>query len=314
MAISCLNQFCRRMRRSYLKRLFSKAGYSKNTELIHYLEGIRAEPVFEEMPLHYDLFDRAEFLCRSLSLYDLPNDLKSPPDELFIIGSGPSIRNQHIEKLKNKNTILLNGAVSLIESVGLNPLCVLIVDELFCRKRLDLLERIPQGTNLVLTFPAIKEIAFERPDIIRESKVFLLHEKNESFSDVPEFHEKNLFLFDKPTHGVFRAGTVMSAAIQLAAFIKIRNVYLLGLDIGNAESEPRFYETRKDKVRTGLLRDYELLILPFMKFASSWYEQHSLKIFNCSPITKLPYSVIPYHDFESLNENGNSIYKAGRKK
>lgn len=302
--MSNVGQFFRRMRRSYLKRLFTKAGYSKDTELIHYLEGIRAEPVFEEMPLHYDLFDRTEFLCRSLSLYDLPSDLKSSPDELFVIGSGPSIRNQHIEKLKNKNTILLNGAVSLIESAGLNPLCVLIVDELFCRKRLDLLEKIPQGTNLVLTFPAIKEIAFERPDIIRDNKVFLLHEKNGSFSHAPEFHEKNLFLFDKPTYGVFRAGTVMSAAVQLAAFIKVKNVYLLGLDIGNAESEPRFYETRKDKVRTGLLRDYEELILPFMKLASVWYGQHGLRIFNCSPVTKLPYSVIPYQDFESLDENG----------
>lgn len=298
--MSNVGQFFRRMRRSYLKRLFSKAGYPKDTELIHYLEGIRAEPVFEEMPLHYDLFDRTEFLCRSLSLYDLPSDLKSPSDELFIIGSGPSIRNQHIEKLKNKNTILLNGAVSLIESAGLSPLCILIVDELFCRKRLDLLERIPQGTNLVLTFPAIKEIAFERPNIIRKNKVFLLHEKTGSFSDAPEFHEKNLFLFDKPTHGVFRAGTVMSAAIQLAAFMKVPNVYLLGLDIGNAETEPRFYENGKDKIRTGLLKDYDELILPFMKLAATWYNRYEYRIFNCSPVTKLPYSVIPYHNFDSI--------------
>lgn len=302
--MSNVGQFFRRMRRSYLKRLFSKAGYSKDTELINYLEGIRAEPIYEEMPLHYDLFDRTEFLCRSLSLYDLLNALKSPSDELFIIGSGPSIRSQHIKKLKNRNTILLNGAVSLIESSGLHPLCVLIVDELFCRKRLNLLEKIPPGTNLVLTFPAIKEIAFERPEIIRENKVFVLHEKRGSFSDAPVFHENNLFLFDKPTRGVFRAGTVMSAAIQLAAFLKVQSVYLLGLDIGNAESEPRFYETGKDKVRTGLLRDYEELILPFMKLASVWYDQHGLNIFNCSPVTKLPYSVIPYQNFESLNENG----------
>lgn len=69
--MSGLSQFIRRIRRSYLKRLFRRAGYSKDTELIHYLEGIRAEPVYEEMPLRYDLFDRTEWLTRSLSLYDL---------------------------------------------------------------------------------------------------------------------------------------------------------------------------------------------------------------------------------------------------
>lgn len=298
--MSGMGQFFRRMRRSYLKRLFKKAGYSKDTELIHYLEGIRAEPLYEEMPLHYDLFDRTEFLCRSLSLYDLPNDLKVPSDELFIIGSGPSIRKQAIDKLANKNTILLNGAVTLIKDAGLHPLCVLVVDELFCRKRLDLLASVPDGTNMVLTFPAIKEIAFERPDIIRRNRIFLLHEKNQDFHGKLGIDEHNLSDFDKATHGVFRAGTVMSAGIQLAAFMKVPNVYLLGLDIGNAETEPRFYETGQDKIRTGLLRDYDELILPFMKLAAAWYEQHEYRIFNCSPVTKLPYSVIPYHDFELI--------------
>ena len=298
--MSGIGQFFRRMRRSYLKRLFKKAGYSKDTELIHYLEGIRAEPLYEEMPLHYDLFDRTEFLCRSLSLYELPNDLKVPSDELFIIGSGPSIRKQAIEKLADKNTILLNGAVTLIKDAGLHPLCVLVVDELFCRKRLDLLASVPDGTNMVLTFPAIKEIAFERPDIIRRNKIFLLHEKNQDFHGKLGIDEHYLSNFDKVTHGVFRAGTVMSAGIQLAAFMRVPNVYLLGLDIGNAETEPRFYEKERDKIRTGLLRDYEDLILPFMKLAAAWYEQHEYRIFNCSPVTKLPYSVIPYHDFELI--------------
>lgn len=297
--MSGIGQFFRRMRRSYLKHLFRKAGYPKDTELIHYLEGIRAEPIYEEMPLHYDLFNKSDFLTQSLSLYDLHNDLKSP-DEIFIIGSGPSIKDQQIEKLANKNTILLNGAVKLVEDAGLNPLCVLIVDELFCRKRLDLLEKIKAGTNLVLTFPAIKEIAFERPDIIKQNKIFLLHERKQEFSDVQETHEKNIFLFDRPTYGVFKAGTVMSAAIQIAAFMKMQKVYLLGLDIGNSETQPRFYETKKDKVRTGLLRDYEKLILPFMKLASIWYERNEMNIFNCSPVTKLPYSVIPYYDFNKI--------------
>ena len=298
--MSGLSQFIRRIRRSYLKRLFRRAGYSKDTELIHYLEGIRAEPVYEEMPLRYDLFDRTEWLTHSLSLYDLRDDLKQDGNEVFIIGSGPSIRKQNIEKLADRNTILLNGAVQLIEGAGLHPLCVLVVDELFCRKRLDLLEKIPPGTNLVLTFPAIKEIAFERPDIIRQNRIFLLHERKFHDSDVFDTSEKNLFLFDRPTYGVFQAGTVMSAAVQLAAFLNIHHVYLLGLDISNAEKEPRFYETQKDKVRTGLLRDYERQILPFMKLASVWYRNAGWTISNCSPVSKLPYSVIPYQDFNKL--------------
>lgn len=152
----------------------------------------------------------------------------------------------------------------------------------------------------MLTFPAIKEIAFERPDIIRQNRIFLLHERKFHDSDVFDTSEKNLFLFDRPTYGVFQAGTVMSAAVQLAAFLNIHHVYLLGLDISNAEKEPRFYETQKDKVRTGLLRDYERQILPFMKLASVWYRNAGWTISNCSPVSKLPYSVIPYQDFNKL--------------
>ena len=72
------------------------------------------------------------------------------------------------------------------------------------------------------------------------------------------------------------------------------------LDIGNAETEPRFYEKEQDRIRTGLLKDYDELILPFMRLAAAWYNQHEYRIFNCSPVTKLPYSVIPYHDFDSI--------------
>lgn len=88
----------------------------------------------------------------------------------------------------------------------------------------------------------------------------------------------------------------MSLAIQIAFSLQPKKVFLLGLDIGNA-AEPRFYENNANKQKCGLLKDYETKILPFMKLTRHIFDAHGREIFNCSPITKLPYEVIPYSKF-----------------
>ncbi len=88
----------------------------------------------------------------------------------------------------------------------------------------------------------------------------------------------------------------MSIGIQLAYFCKADRTYLVGLDIGNA-NQPRFYETNKNKQKSGLLKDYQEKILPFMKEASLMFKDEGMRLYNCSPVSKLPYDIIPYSDY-----------------
>ncbi len=292
-----LERLVRRINRSVLKKIAYRAGIPKNSDLLQCLDGLWVEPIYEERPKKVKIYTSDGILVTTHPLEEL---YASKEDSVFIIGSGPSIKNQPIAELAERKTILLNGAIKLIKDYNLSPLCVVISDDSFIRKRSEMLQYINKRVNFVLTFPVLKEIFFSRPKILQDNNIFLIHEVNDPFKDTPSTHQKNLFLFDKPTWGTFRGGTVMSIAIQIAAFFKVKKTYLLGLDIGNSKTEPRFYETTKNVVRSGLLDDYKNTILPFMKLAAEWFHRNSCEIFNCSPVTKLPYSVIPYADIEKI--------------
>lgn len=297
-----INSFFHRIRRSLLKQWLCNLGYPKN-HIIHYLfDGIRIDPIFKERPLNYRVsYNKGTVVTKSL--YDFKKQSQSL-NEIFIIGSGPSIRKQALERLQHKNTILLNGAISLIASCKLHPLGIVIIDDSFIRKHINMLNLIPRGTHLFLSFFAIKEIIKHFPSLL-QNPIYLVHELKFDTDIVPISIEEKIQQFDKPTWGVFDGGTVMSVAIQIAAFIRAKNVFLLGLDIGNSNTEPRFYENKSNKCRSSLLTDYETKILPFMEVASKWFKINNLSLFNCSPITKLPYSVIPYFDINQITSNSS---------
>ena len=294
--------FIQRIRRSLIKRWICNLGYPKNHIIHHLFDGVRVDPIFQERPLSYVVsYNNRSIVTKSL--YEFKKQFQSL-NEIFIIGSGPSIQKQPIEHLQQKNTILLNGAISLIASCKLRPLGIVVIDDSFIRKHLDMLNLIPTGTHLFLSYFALKEIIKNYPSLL-QNPIYLVHELKFDNDVVPKSTEAKIQQFDKPTWGVFDGGTVMSVAIQIAAFIRAKNVFLLGLDIGNSNTEPRFYENKSNKCRSSLLTDYETKILPFMEIASKWFKINNLSLFNCSPITKLPYSVIPYFDINLVVYNSS---------
>ena len=285
-----------RLRRSLIKKFLTLNGYPKN-HIIHYLfDGVRVDPVYEERPLTYKIYYKKEVITTK-SLYDFRKNIKTPED-VYIIGSGPSIKTQPINQIADKTIFLLNGAVKLIEMFGINPIGVVIIDGSFIRKNAKMLSSIPKTTNLFLSFFAIKEIINFAPQLL-QNPIYLVHELKFDSDAIPITLDQKLSQFDKPTWGVFDGGTVMSVAIQLSAFIRAKNVWLLGLDISNSNKEPRFYENKRNVCRSSLLSDYEHKILPFMIVTKKWYEKNSLNIYNCSPISKVPRDVIPFRDFSS---------------
>mgnify|MGYP000000047602 FL=1 len=286
-----------RLKRSIIKKITHSIGYPKNHIINHLLDGIRIDPIYKERPLRYKAYFKEKIICTE-SLYSFREKYQSL-ENLFIIGSGPSIKEQPIELLKNKDIILLNGAIHLIKSHQLRPLGVVIIDDSFVRKNAGILSYIPSSTHLFLSIYALKEIFRKAPDLLH-NPIYLVHELKCAGDIIPSDIHQCLYQFDKPTWGVFDGGTVMAVAIQLAAFISANNVWLLGLDIGNSNTEPRFYENQTNICRSSLITDYETKILPFMRLAAVWYRQNNKNIYNCSPISKLPFDIIPYNDINKI--------------
>lgn len=254
-----------------------------------------------------DVWFKSKKLFSSLSL----QGLKHPGEDVYILASGPSVNKQDLSKLVGKNVITVNGSICAAEKYGFVPFLHLISDSNFILKRSQLVRDIPAGVPVALSLSAVKAAAIFSADLLRNRPLFLIQNALEKFplppllpADLPVDKFKiddagvSAFSLD-PAVGLIDGGSVLTLAVQLTYFLQFKRVFLLGFDIGNA-AEPRFYETKKNRVKCGLLKDYEHKILPFMKLAAQVFHAGGREIYNCSSITKLPYSVVPYYDYDVI--------------
>ena len=236
-------------------------------------------------------------------------------EDLYILGCGPSVKDLDWVRLRGKPIIFLNGAIQAAARHDLTPFATVILDHTFVMRRPDLLRLTPPSTPLVLSLSAAKAVSRFAPEMLRVCGIHIGMDPRTPYLEagVPmqdlkgraEFivsvETDSGFSLD-PDAGLFDGGTVMSWAIQLAWHIGFRNVWLLGLDIGNA-AEPRFYETDVNRLKSGLMRDYENKILPFMTLAGKVFAKAGRGLYNCSPISILPPSVIPRRAFEESSDD-----------
>lgn len=245
----------------------------------------------------YEISFSGSTVCTSLPL----SDFNETVGDIAIIGSGPSVKMMDFEKISTLNCVLLNGAITLAETYDIKPLACIIVDSTFIENRFDTLRSLPSGTRMILAPGVIRAISERNPRFLSDKRVYLVqnilkpvYDPGPPFSEEQTVAGQARFSFNLNC-GFVDGGTVMAVGMQLAHQIKVRNTYLIGLDINNFEM-PRFYETEKNKLKCGLARDYQRSILPFMMAASGIFRQDSLSIYNCSPVSKLPYEIIPYCD------------------
>ncbi|PMH45982.1 hypothetical protein BCU68_09310 [Vibrio sp. 10N.286.49.B3] len=210
--------------------------------------------------------------------------LQTEHDNVNIIGSGPSINKLDLAEIKNSANIYLNGAISIAHDKNLPVFAHVIMDFNFVYNRFDIIKNTKKGTNLILSLGALCAIAERDMDLLLSCNIFVF--KTEKIS------ASNLLSTDIDSF-IVDGGSVMSIAVQIAYRMQAPMIYLLGLDISNA-TQPRFYENDKNKQKCGLQKDYENKILPFMMEAAKVAQANGIDIVNCSPISKLPFDIIPY--------------------
>lgn len=299
-------------KRSVAKKILSLLGLPRFSYVYQFIDGTWFEPFDCELPSRYKLYSGKNIINISHELVELKKDfLQDHKDSLYIIGSGPSINKLDLSKLNAKKCIFLNGAVLLHKKISCD-FVHLITDSSFVRNRPEIIRELPEKTKMAVSFDVFREISRINPMLAKEGIFYILQEAGEqeklkkTLSKVynggnvsqklqdGDFNEI-VFRICNPNWGLIHTGTVMSAAIQTSIFLGCKETYLLGFDISNANL-PRFYESNKDRVRCGLLDDYEQNILPFMAVASEAVKRKGIKIFNCSDCSKLPYSIFPYSD------------------
>lgn len=267
-----------RVRRNLIKKYIKLSHPRKDRKKAHYWPDISISEdsvYYRKTPVgSARLSSLAELIAPDTTLNQVIN----------IIGSGPSVNDLDLAHLSKHVNIFLNGSISLAIASNLPVFAHVILDPYFIFNRFDLLQNSLPRYNLVLSFGALCAIAERDMSILAKHNIYVFREEDLSpdrvFSD-----DIDSFVID--------GGSVISIAIQFAAICAVEEVRLIGLDIGNAR-QPRFYETNENAQRNCLLSDFETKIVPFMQAASLCYQKKGIKLVNCSPISKLPYDIIPY--------------------
>lgn len=139
----------------------------------------------------------------------------------FVIGNGPSLKLSDLEIIKNEITMSCNGSIDLFEKTMWRPTCFFCGDSQFLSEKLidkDAWDNLLGQVKFVFT-------------TLRSSlyKDYNLYYSNLYFLDLRRKREKIEFSEDI-CKKIFDAGTTLYAMIQVAIYMGIREIYLIGVD------------------------------------------------------------------------------------
>lgn len=184
-------------------------------------------------------------------------------DACVIVGSGPSLRTQRLDRLAGDSCILLNGAICLSPDRIAKPLAVAIEDERFVWRHLEMMRKhIGNDTLCLFSVAALRAVAEQDATWLQGRPIFLIDNLLKPYSrhrlelDSPELrdfliHKNGVAISTSPADGVVPAGSIAVTALQWAMAAHPKRIGFAGVDISNA-AELRFYETADDRARSRL--------------------------------------------------------------
>lgn len=221
-----------------------------------------------------------------------------PEGPLSIVGSGPSLRDQHVERLTAP--LLLNGAASLADRV--TPAAVVVEDERFIFRHHAMIAALPHDVPLLLSPAAMRAIAERGPATLQDRPVGLIdnlakpvNQPRRALSD-PDIQgallrKDGAALSIDPDTGMVITGTVAFSALQIALSLLPPQVLLAGVDLSNANA-PRFYEDQ-DRAKSGIVSGLDR-ILPGFALALQFAHKRGIDLRCASAVSALLDLGYPY--------------------
>ncbi len=225
---------------------------------------------------------------------------------VFLIGTGPSLKEQAIECLQGKKLLFLNGALTLSQSAGLQATALMIVDKGFIQRHPQFLPLIPLQTPCLFTLGVVRQLLNQDIHFFEHRPLYLLEKASKPYDQAAKkIHQLDPKVFIRKENSVFstdiskgfaEAGTVMYVAAQLMYYYQVAHMTLVGFDLGNAD-QPRFYETKANQDKSGLQKALYQRIIPAFSLLAEMCKQKNIDISNASHLSQMPYSIIPFNDY-----------------
>lgn len=227
-------------------------------------------------------------------------------EEIFVIGSGPSVKETRLGETGPATAILLNGAMSLIGKDIRTPLAVAVEDERFVWRHFDLMRAKIDGDTLCLfSVGVIRTICELDRSWLADKRIILIDDirkpyrvRRRSLAELAAIACVTLsddgmagFSSD-PSIGVFQGGSVAISAIQFAAYCRPRTIGLFGIDISNAD-RPRFYEQAGDTAKSGIAGAEERIVGHIL-LAYELCRRQGIELVNYSPVSALRGTAVGY--------------------
>ena len=209
----------------------------------------------------------------------------------FIVATGPSLAYKNMTFLKNEITISMNLGPLMFDQWGFQPTFHLVADKYVYPQFKEVFEQTTKNTptNKIVIASACETFPSELAD------------NNTYF--VPTKHPQEVIEFSKNpiTEGFWRGKTVTYDALQLAYFLGLTEVYILGMDMtinhdwGNnahcyeLQNNPKFKKIEFPKTESAYIQrglpghpEYRKLIEKYFARAKKTFEEDGRKIINDS--------------------------------
>lgn len=235
-----------------------------------------------------------------------------------IIASGPSINQIAYDELALAHVMGVNGAIALADTQPVRFDYYCFNDTGFVRNRPELVRKVMTRDLLLFTTPlCLWYVLQQMPMADIRCRIFPIELPQTRAlmpaRDMAEVMADNRHgaytLFDGPRalgfshdirRGAFNAGTIAYTALQIMVWLGYSEIILHGVDLKEAASVPRFYETQADKLPTTLDQYLHSDILPAFKQAARMLHGSGVRIVNLSPDSALAGDEFEARDWRSL--------------
>lgn len=238
-----------------------------------------------------------------------------PAGAAHLIACGPSIRSIDYTTLRLPHVLGVNGAVALAAGQSLHFDYYCITDTRFVRGKPDMVAEIIGRELLLFTTPLCLWHILQHFDAgaIR-CRIFLFERVDQPALQAGATHanaRRGLTVFDAARglgfseeirDGVFPGGTVAYEGLQILNWLGFTRLFLHGVDLGNAASEPRFYETAGAAMPTTLHLQLATEIEPSFRQAAGLLRAHGATVRNLSPVSALGEDIFPKTDWRTLRD------------
>jgi len=224
---------------------------------------------------------------------------KHTGERCFIIGNGPSLRKEDLEKLRHEQTFAANRIYLVFDEVKWRPTYYVVIDNKVQFKYKEEIAKV----DAKIKFQGISPLVGVRTRL----KGFI-----QFWVDIKISSPMNPPFSTNLLNGIYEGGTVTYAALQLAIYMGFKEIYLLGIDFSYSSVVHMDGTISSHNVKDYFSDNYlagkkieEFAWLPNLERQEQAYikarelaEQNGIKIYNATRGGKL--EVFERVDFDTL--------------